>query len=278
LRAYRSDFATFEAWCSQTGRSALPATRETIVFYIEEQHEPLAASTLKRRLCGVRKVHRLMDFPNPVDNEHVAIAMRRALRTKRRRPRQALGLNAALRDQLLEVCDDKTLTGARDRAVIALGYDALCRRSELVGLLVEDIRPLADGCAKVLIRRSKCDPFGDGRWAYISQRGYEVLAHWLTTAKIDRGPVLRPVYRGAVVGQGQLNPKVVNRTLKRVAAKAGVEADKVQALSGHSMRVGAAQDLMTQGRELLQIMTAGGWSSVNVVGRYVGNADFNIWS
>ena len=47
--------------------------------------------------------------------------------------------------------------------------------------------------------------------------------------------------------------------------------------SGHSMRVGAAQDLMAAGRSLLQIMSAGGWTSVNVVGRYVRDADVNVW-
>jgi hypothetical protein len=44
------------------------------------------------------------------------------------------------------------------------------------------------------------------------------------------------------------------------------------------MRVGAAQDLMVAGRGLLQIMTAGGWTSVNVVGRYVREADVNVWA
>ena len=44
------------------------------------------------------------------------------------------------------------------------------------------------------------------------------------------------------------------------------------------MRVGAAQDLMTAGKSLLQIMSAGGWTSVNVVGRYVGEADWNVWA
>ena len=43
------------------------------------------------------------------------------------------------------------------------------------------------------------------------------------------------------------------------------------------MRVGAAQDLLVQGRDTLQIMRAGGWKSINTVGRYCENADLNIW-
>ncbi|MGA2496057.1 MAG: hypothetical protein ABSF67_24570 [Roseiarcus sp.] len=47
----------------------------------------------------------------------------------------------------------------------------------------------------------------------------------------------------------------------------------VAEFSGHSMRVGAAQDLMACGTGLLPIMTAGGWKSMNVIGRYVENAE-----
>jgi hypothetical protein len=38
------------------------------------------------------------------------------------------------------------------------------------------------------------------------------------------------------------------------------------------MRIGAAQDVMTDGAGRLPIMTAGGWKSMNVIGRSVENA------
>ena len=43
-------------------------------------------------------------------------------------------------------------------------------------------------------------------------------------------------------------------------------------LSGHSMRIGAAQDMLVAGFDALAIMQAGGWKSTNVVLRYVENA------
>lgn len=43
-------------------------------------------------------------------------------------------------------------------------------------------------------------------------------------------------------------------------------------LSGHSMRVGAAQDMMIAGLDHIAIMQAGGWKTVDVVARYVENA------
>ena len=82
-----------------------------------------------------------MRLSNPVEDEEVLLAMRRALRTKPRWPKQAYGLTKDLRDKLIAVCP-RTLIGIRNRAIIAVGYDTLCRRSELVGLRVEDLSEL----------------------------------------------------------------------------------------------------------------------------------------
>jgi integrase/recombinase XerD len=86
-----------------------------------------------------------MRLPNPVEDEGVLLAMRRALRNKPRRPKQAYGLTKDLRDKLIAACPD-TFIGIRNRAIIAVGYDTLCRRSELVGLRVEDLSELEGGC------------------------------------------------------------------------------------------------------------------------------------
>ena len=123
-------------------------------------------------------------------DEEVVIAMRRALRAKRARPRQALGLTRDLRDQLIAACPN-CLAGKRDRAMIALGYDTLCRRAELVGLRVEDMAPSSSGSAQILIRRSKNDPYGLGRLGYISPETMELVRAWLTAAKIDSGYIFR---------------------------------------------------------------------------------------
>ena len=40
-------------------------------------------------------------------------------------------------------------------------------------------------------------------------------------------------------------------------------------VSGHSLRVGAAQDLLIKGYDLAAIMRAGGWKSVDTESRYL---------
>jgi integrase/recombinase XerD len=271
LRSYRSDFAIFDSWCISNSLCSLPASAGTLAAFIAAQTAELAANTLRRRLAGIRKVHRLFHLQNPAEDEEVVIAMRRALRSKMRRPRQALGLTKELRDQLAAACGHE-LAGLRDRALILVGYDTMCRRSELAALRVEDLTPLDDGSMLALIRRAKNDPFGDGRDGFVSAVAAEALKAWLEAANISGGWLFRRVNPGWA-GTDALHPHSIGRILKQRAVAAGLPAEIVSRLSGHSMRVGAAQDMVANGADILPIMRSGGWKSVNVVARYVQNIE-----
>jgi integrase/recombinase XerD len=274
LRGYRGDFARFEDWCVHAKHRVLPASPETVAAFVAHDAVKSSPSTLRRRLAGIRKVHRLLRLENPVEDEEVLIAMRRALRTKPRRQKQAHGLTRNLRDKLLAACPN-SLLGLRNHALIAVGYDTLCRRAELVSLRLEDLAPLESGAMSILVRRTKNDPFGDGRYGYLTPPTVEVLKTWLDAASIKRGWLFRKVIIDHV-GQKPLHPYTVNRVIKGAADAAGIDPRIVRSLSGHSMRVGAAQDLMADGVGLLPIMQAGGWKSMNVIGRYVEHAEIAL--
>jgi integrase len=270
LRCYRVDFASFEAWCRKSGRRPLPASPKAVAAFITDTAPEFSPSTLRRRLGGIRKIHRLMKLPNPVDDEEVLLAMRRALRTKPRRPKQAYGLTKDLREKLIAACP-KTIVGVRNRAIIAVGYDTLCRRSELVALRVEHLSDLEGGAMSILVRRAKNDPFGDGRLGYLTPTTVKLLKRWLKVSKIKDGWLFRRIY-GPRIGDNYLSPFTINRIIKELAEAAKLDKSLVRQLSGHSMRVGAAQDMMASGIGILPVMQAGGWRSMNIVGRYVQNA------
>ena len=273
LRAYRADMTVFENWCKGTRRRTLPASPETVAAFVEHEAERFSAATLKRRLAAVSKVHKLLRLANPVADEDVTISMRRAFRRRSARPQQALGLTSELRDRLIAACPN-SLAGKRDRAIIALGYDTLCRRSELVALRVEDLKTSTDGSIQVLIRRSKNDPYGNGRLGYVSPESNAFVLDWLGAARIKTGYLFRSV-RSKSIAESTLHPFTINRILKRTACAAGLPPQIVARLSGHSMRVGAAQDMIVSGLTILPIMQAGGWKSMNVVSRYVENANLS---
>jgi integrase/recombinase XerD len=272
IRAYRTDIAIFTAWCASTSHKPLPASPDTVAAFISnEAARGCSAATLKRRIAAIRKIHQLLKMENPTVDEEVNLARRRAFRANPLRPRQALGLTKELKKTLVAACPD-TLAGKRDRAMIALGYDTLCRRSELVALRLEDITTFADRGAQILIRRSKNDPYGQGRQGYISPETIKLLNYWLKAATIKDGYLFRSV-RGAIISENPLHPYSVNRILKKMASACSLPEKTVRDLSGHSMRVGAAQDMITSGMSILPIMRAGGWKSMNVVARYVEHTD-----
>ena len=275
LLSYHSDFAAFEARCRSKKLAYLPTEPSTVAAYLAAETERLKPSTLKRKLAGIRKIHYLLRLGDPTSDVEVDVAIRRARRLKPQRPDQALGITAELRDRLLAACRSD-LTGLRDRALVAVGFDTLCRRSELVALRAEDLQPNHFGTACLLIRRAKNDPEGAGRIAHVTPLGLEALRTWMAAANIESGPLFRPVYQTVAVLR-HLNPFAVTRVLKKLATAAGMDADTVYKISGHSLRVGAAQQLTINGVQLLPIMRAGGWRSTNIVARYVENVDMNVW-
>lgn len=85
------------------------------------------------------------------------------------------------------------------------------------------------------------------------------------------------MHQGKAVDRS-LSATTVKRLIKQSAVLAGLDQTDVDAFSGHSMRVGAAQDLLCAGHDTAAIMRAGGWKSINVLGRYLELAEHNVWA
>ena len=159
----------------------------------------------------------------------------------------------------------------RDAALISVGYDTLCRSSELALMDVDHVRFEKDGTATMFIPRSKSDVAGDGRIAYLSPDTAGVLSRWLDASGLRSGPLFRALHLNRPF-DGTLETSSIRRIIKRATRRAGLEDSIASELSGHSMRIGAAQDMMVAGFDALAIMQAGGWKSANVVLRYVEHA------
>ena len=275
IDGYARDFGLFVTWCTEQGCFPLPASSETLARYLDENIATLRASTLIRRLAAIVRVHRLLDLENPADSERVRLARRRIQRHRPNRPRQALGVDRGLRDQMISACPD-TLPGKRDKALVALGFEGLCRRSELAALRIEDVVENRRGQRALLIRRGKADQNGDGRVVTLSEATAEVLLDWIAAAGIENGPLIRPVYRGTALARHMAGFSI-SRLLKSIARRAGIDPEAVMTISGHSLRVGAAQTLLGDGHDLLRLMKAGGWKSATTVLRYVDRTEIDVW-
>ena len=70
-----------------------------------------------------------------------------------------------------------------------------------------------------------------------------------------------------------LNVSQIGRIFKRLAANSTINKDIIKNISGHSMRIGGAQDLMLSGTSLAIIMNRGRWTKIDTVMRYIENTD-----
>jgi len=129
-----------------------------------------------------------------------------------------------------------------------------------VALEVRDIEFWPNGTGQALIRRGKTDAEGQGRVAYLSRETVRCLTVWLEHAKISNGAVFRRLIGAGQVG-GAINPGSIAPIFKRVAQWIGMPERFVAEVSGHSTRVGAAQDLAA-------ITQAGGWKSTRMPLQY----------
>ena len=275
LRGYHSDIQKFTDWCAGERLEPFPAEVTTVCQFIAAQGIDLRPDSVRRCLCAIRKIHHLLRLPDPTPDEDVNLAMRRLKRVKLGRPRQAKGMTRAHLEQCLAVQPDSPW-GLRNRALLSLGYDLLTRRSELVALMTDDIEFRGDGTLRAIIRRGKTDPFGMGRIGFTSRRSAQLVREWLAWRGDDIAPLFCGIYRGKAINRS-LETTKVKLIVKEAALVAGLLPEEVAAFSSHSLRVGAAQELLRAGFDTAAIMRAGGWRSTNVLARYLEYAEHNVW-
>ena len=265
-RAVRSDLAIFAAWCSDRGERALPATPETVAAFVDAMAETRAPATVRRYVASIAAAHRALGLEKAPGSSPVQLALKRMHRRKGRRQDQARGLTWPLRQRLLEAAGDRAIDD-RNRALLAVAYDAMLRRAELTSLEVTDLLEELQGDATLLVRRSKTDGEGRGEIAWLAPDSVALVRAWIETSGITEGRLFRSVGKGGRIGE-RLHPCQVPRIFKAMAREAGLPEAVVEGLSGHSARVGAAQDMVAAGIELPAILHAGRWKSTAMVNRY----------
>jgi integrase len=159
-----------------------------------------------------------------------------------------------------------------------VAYDSLCRRSELVSLQMEDLivnESLPIKTLRLRLRRSKTDQEAAGRWLYLSVEAQQALNEWLIVTDLNSGKIFRGIKKKGELSD-ELNSSHIKRICKRIAISSKLDLSIIQQISGHSLRVGAAQDLLLSGASLPTIMNRGRWSKTDAVMRYVESAGYTI--
>jgi integrase len=259
-RAQKADGALFQVFCEGRGESFLPANPTTIRAFIE--HEVKAGkkpATVRRYIATIGRAHIGAGLLNPCSGEAVRLALKKMGRETSARQAQARALGWKEIKEFIGSAG-KGPRADRERAMLCVAYETLARRGELVALEVRDIEFWPNGTGQALIRRGKTDAEGQGRVAYLSRETVRWLRVWLEHAMINEGPIFRRLIGRDEIGDG-LHPGSIGPIFKRVAQWIGMPARFVAEVSGHSTRVGAAQDLAELDIDLAAITQAGGWKS-----------------
>jgi integrase len=223
-------------------------------------------ATVRRYVATIGRAHIGAGLLNPCSGEAVRLALKKMGRETSARQAQARALGWKEIKEFIGSAG-KGLRGDRERALLCVAYETLARRGELVALQVRDIEFSPNGTGLALIRRGKTDAEGQGRVAYLSRETVKWVKIWLEHAKIVEGPIFRRLIGRDQIGD-VLHPGSIAPIFKRVAQWIGMPARFVAEVSGHSTRVGAAQDLAELDIDLAAITQAGGWKSTRMPLQY----------
>ena len=278
-RAYAGDLARFQARCHAQGRSALPATGETLADYAAQLAEDgKATSSIRRAMSAIGTAHKASGLARP-DTAGVVLVLRSYGRDQAEagvRVRKAPPVTVDVLRALVDATDPHSMGGLRDRALLVLGFALGARRSELVALDLADVTEALEGLV-VLIRQSKTDkdsagaevavPFGSHP-ATCPVRTVRAWRDALTEVGIVAGPLFRRIDRHGRLGAGacgrgasdRLGGQAVGLILRRLAERAQTAApSEMPALSAHSLRAGFATAAYRSGADPLAIPRHGRW-------------------
>ena len=268
-RAYLGHWQAFEKWARQNSYNSIPATPEAVAAHLAIVAETASTSTLRVRRAAIGAAHRSADLSDPTKSEIVKRALGGLVRRVGSNQRQARPLTenglAAIRAM---ACRRRVAVGAVRRrvesaaaahrrglvdiALCSVMRDALLRREEAAALTWDDIAWQEDGSGRLAVRRSKTDQEATGALLYLGTRAMLDLA-------AIRPPNGTQGSRVFALSGGQIS--------RRIAAAAR-DAGLGEGFSGHSPRIGMAQDLSATGATLPELMQAGRWMSSSMPALY----------
>jgi site-specific recombinase XerD len=273
-RAYRAAWRQFCQWCAQIGREPLAGDPDTIALYLVHRADAgRAVSTVRVGLAAIRAAHHLAGVPLDLRQPALGMVLAGIVRSRGLRPqRQATpAVPDVLRRLLATRPGVEKPLGARDRAMLLLGFAGALRRSELVALTLADITAVPGRGFLLTIGRSKTDPQGRGErvaiaanpadpgfcphtalQAWLAQRHQAAdLAAAASAGERDARPLFCAVSKAGKITGTALSDKAVVRLVKQAATDAGFDATH---FAGHSLRAGLATAAGNAGAGLPALM------------------------
>jgi len=278
LRAYKSDFKDFGAFCAKHGLNSLPSDPKIVSIYLTHLSKNSKISTIRRRLVSISTAHKLkghyLDTKHPIITENL-LGIKRVKGSVQKGKKPILINHLKSIVNVIDEQNAKEIKNLRDRSIILVGFGGGFRRTELISIDHEDLEFVPEGL-KINIRRSKTDQFGEGMikgLPYFSNEIYcpvTSLKRWLEISKIKSGPIFRRFSKGSILTDKRLTDQSVVLLIKEYLNLAGIENKN---FSGHSLRAGFATVAAESGADERSIMAMTGHKTTQMVRRYIREAN-----
>jgi len=258
-RVYEYAIDQFIAWyCSEPRLAFNRIVAMRYRMYLESRH--LAANTINQQLAAVRRLaHEAADAG--LLSPELAAGISRVRGVKQLGFRSGNWLSVEQSSEVLKHACGDSMREKRDYAMLAMLFGCGFRRSELVGLELDDIQMRQGHWAVV-------DLIGKGghiRTVPIPNWVKSALDQWTRAANVTEDKIFRRVARkGRVWGKG-LSQNVVWYVVRTCCQKAGLEH-----IAPHDLRRTCAKLCHDRGGELEQIQFLLGHASVQTTERYLG--------
>jgi integrase len=181
------------------------------------------------------------------------------------------------------VIDAQARRRLRDIAMLHVAYDLMTRSSELVALEWGRLSAGRRGGGTYRFGKTKTDQVGKGTECYLRPETMRALKRWQDASPVggyifhqvsddlmlpldkadddkEREAWAQRKKRGEAKEMAMMSAREVGTVFRRACDVAGVDLSRTW-LSGHSARVGAAQDMARADLSTVQIMLAGCWRS-----------------
>ena len=286
--AYKKDWTDFKNFCLKYKVESMPADYETVrnylVYLSKGIRRDYKLNTIKRRIASISYMHSqnkiLFDSRNPIIKKQMD-TIKRSLKGKLEQTAPLLFIDLV---KIIDFIDEEIkknsqkLINYRDKSIILIGWFGAYRRSELVGLNIENIEINSEGLS-IKMEKSKTDQEG-----VLEAKGIEKLenlknrsycpafsyTNWLNLSGIRSGKIFRQIDTSNRIVHDDLSDKAISLIIKNWAKKALISKDK---LSGHSFRAGFATELAKRGATETEIMKTTQHKSPDMVRKYIRDAN-----
>lgn len=274
--AYASDVRAWELWATENG-VADPAGRPAHPIWIgawvaSMANTESALATIKRRVVGLGADHNARGYADPTTHPLVTEALDKLAKTNTRRQKQAHALSREDVARIISSLDQTQLAGARNAAMILLGWSCALRVGELANLNLEDLAIADDRITvRIIGGKSRSRDNADYVSACCDPNGLlcPIIAvrNWIDLAGITGGAMFRGLTKHQTLRGTAISSRAFGDIIRVSAKTAGVVgwAD----VSAHSLRRGWATEAAAHGVPANVIKSHGRWSSTVTAEKYI---------